>query len=248
MNSSYWRLIKFDVNEPAPLTPAAPPATPDIATLVKTVETLNATVAELKTTQAGHIKRVASELIAEQLKTTTPASTAAPIIKADATPKTVEEANKIWEAKFESLTTQLETEKASAALATAISKKTWHDPEDAIRELKPLLKKTATGWVVPTTVDANGVQVTKELSLDEAVTALESRKPYLVKVTVQGGIQAGGQAPAAALTASTLPKTYAEMMANPKTMLEVKRSHPDLYQKLVSEGVKTKTVSGVRIP
>ena len=85
-------------------------------------------------------------------------------------------------------------EKRANAVRAAVSAIPWFNPEDAVRELLPVAQERDGRLFVQASEKVGSVDVSKELTLEEAVRGLAKAKPYLIKASLSGGSGASGDA------------------------------------------------------
>jgi len=125
-------------------------------------------------------------------------------------------------------------EKRHNAVRAAASSIPWFNPDDAIRELLPLTQERDGRLYIPTTERVGTVDVSKELSIDDAVKGLAKSKPYLVKATVQSGSGAsGGNSTGSAGTSLKTEITkWSQVKENPVLLARLQAEDPQYAEAL----------------
>ena len=125
------------------------------------------------------------------------------------------------------LETELQNERNRNAVIAAVGKKTWFDSEIAVNDILTKAKVVDGKLVVPSTRDVGGVQLPVNLSLDEAVEAFATSKPFLIKQDVKQGLGAGGNS----TQSVSADAKYEDLMkqGNEKALIEFQEKYPDKW-------------------
>lgn len=178
----------------------------------------------------GMVKRIAAETVEAKMPKPEVKAEVKPEVKVETKPEP--KADEDIRAEFRKLQNQLEDEKVSAAVGTAVATVSWFDPEMAINAIKSKVQKTENGkYVVPVTKQYGEVTKEELVPLEEGVKDFAAKKPFLVNTgKATGGTGAGKGGAGTDFTA--LPTTMKELMANPNkfaeiTSTEAGRAHVD---------------------
>ncbi len=170
--------------------------------------------------QIGHMPGMVKRLVSETITATPPK---APEIKPEV------KREEAWQKELDGFKAQLEAANNRNALQSAVSKVTFYDPEDAVRELLPKVKVKEDGkQYVSGKKVLGGVEVDEEFDLDSAVAQFAKSKPYLVKTVVTGG----NGARSGAGGVSDAPRDYKTLYDNPTLMKEWLVKDPALVASL----------------
>ena len=213
--------------EPVPSPVASPPspAVPaPVFDAVKFGEELLAKVPAILA--AALIKRDADAKI-----TSDAAAAAAAAEKARASEGALEAVKRL-ETELKVRDAALESERSANAVRTAVSKISFVDAEDAVKELAPKATKKDGQYVVPTTRLVQGVQIADLVTLDQAAADLAKAKPHWVKANPQSGSGASGGTDA---PISLDKLTYKDLLADPAKMRQAKQKKPELVTQLRAE-------------
>ena len=190
-------------------------------------EAAEARAAKLEQDNPGMVTR----LVSKQLEGHKPTTPPAPEVK-----KTDTDRIAALEAERDAMKSEKELAQIENQIRAVVGKVEWCDPNEAVHELMGKVKRADDGSLyVPGKQKIAGKDFDAQLSLEDGMKDLATRKPHWVKVKVQGGSGAGGS------NGGEVPETmtYAELMKpqNAAKLTEYMTKYPDKWQKIQDEGL-----------
>lgn len=196
----------------------------------------------------GMAARIAKENAEELLKTYKPADDSGKKDK-----DTIASLKADFEAKINAMAEADKTAKAALAkkelevdLRGALGDR-WIDPNDAFRELQPVVIRGEDGGLYVPTKERIGDSdqfIDRKIPIAKAVDDLAQRKKHYLKSNVQGGTGAGGGG--SLKTDFSIRPTYAQLLRDSKLLAEWSQQDPDYVARVSQEAIDTQRADNAK--